>query len=192
MHVAIVIPALNEEKGIAWVLNRIHYTLRGKNYHMLVVDGGSTDRTVEIAKIKGAEVISQNGRGYGDAYIKGFKYALEKYALDIMVMLDADGTYDPAEIPSLINPIVKNEADVVIGSRFKGQIKKDAMSWLHRYVGNPILTKFSNLFYKVGISDAHCGFRAIEKCSREAKAKISWNRIRHRSAHRNNQEEIKS
>jgi len=66
-------------------------------------------------------------------------------------------------MPKLLEPLMEDEADIVIGSRFKGEIKKGAMPWHHKYIGNPILTGFINLFYKAGVSDGHSGFRAIKR-----------------------------
>ena len=76
-------------------------------------------------------------------------------------MGDGDNTYDFKEIPRLLEPLRQDEADLVIGSRFKGNIKPEAMSWLHRYIGNPLLTGLLNLFFHTNITDAHSGFRAF-------------------------------
>ncbi len=78
-----------------------------------------------------------------------------------VVMGDADGTCDFTEIPKLLKPLRDGEADIVIGSRLKGRIEEGAMPWLHRWIGNPLLTWFLNFFYKAGVSDAHSPFRAI-------------------------------
>ncbi|MCD6524518.1 MAG: glycosyltransferase [Thermococcus sp.] len=160
MDVSVVLPTMNEEEAIRIVLPRIKTVLNrmGLNYEIIVVDK-SEDRTPEIARELGATVVRQKGKGYGDAYLEGFKRAKGKYIL----MLDPDGSYDPEDIPALLEPLLKDEADFVIGSRLKGEIDPGAMPWLHRRVGNPLLTWILDLFFKAGISDAHCGMRAIKR-----------------------------
>ncbi len=158
--VSVVIPSLNEAKTIGTCIKKIKtvfkkYGIKGE----IIVADNSTDETPKIAESLGAKVVTPDKRGYGYAYLYGFKYARGKY----IVIGDADDTYDFLEIPKLLEPLMKDEADMVIGSRFKGEIKKGAMPWLHRYIGNPVLTKFLNVFFGTKISDAHCGFRAIKK-----------------------------
>jgi hypothetical protein len=87
-----------------------------------------------------------------------------------VVMADADGTYDLEETPKLLEPLAKGEADIVLGIRLKGRIMPGAMPWLHRYIGNPLLTFILNRFYGTKISDAHTGFRAA---TREALEKLN-------------------
>ena len=96
--------------------------------------------------------------GYGNAYLTGFKHARGRY----IVMGDADNTYDFLEIPKLLAPL-KNGADFVIGSRFKGTIHKGSMDGLHRYIGNPVLTWMLNFIFHTHYSDTHSGFRAITR-----------------------------
>ncbi len=160
MDVSVVLPTMNEEEAIGIVLPQIKGVLDGMglDYEIIVVDK-SSDRTPEIAKELGAIVVRQRGRGYGDAYLEGFKQVRGKYIL----MLDPDGSYDPEDIPTLLEPLLRDEADFVIGSRLKGEIDPGAMPWLHRRVGNPLLTWILNLFFKAGVSDAHCGMRAIKR-----------------------------
>jgi hypothetical protein len=130
----------------------------GLSYEIIVVDK-SSDRTPEIARSLGAIVIRQRGRGYGDAYITGFRHARGRY----IVMGDPDGSYDFSELPKLLEPLLKGEADLVMCTRLRGEIKRGAMPWLHRYIGNPLLTKILNVLFKTRVSDAHCGFRAIRR-----------------------------
>ena len=162
-EVVIVIPTLNEEAGIGWVLDRVHETMKklGKTYHIVVVDGGSRDKTVEIARSKGAEVIFQEGKGYGDAYIQGFNYAIRRYKPKIIVMLDADGTYDPAEIPRLIKPIEENQAEMVIGNRFAG-LQPGAMTTLNK-IGNKMLSRLARIMIGVNVRDTQSGYRAMTR-----------------------------
>ena len=162
-EIVVVIPALNEEAGIGWVLDRLHETLKklSKTYHIVVVDGGSQDKTVEIARSKEAEVIFQEGKGYGDAYIQGFSYAIKKYKPKIIVMLDADGTYDPAEIPHLIKPIEQDQADMVVGNRFK-RLQQGAMATINK-VGNELLSWLARLMIGINIQDTQSGYRAMTR-----------------------------
>jgi hypothetical protein len=162
MKISIVIPALNEEgivgKTVRTVpLNELHEN--GLETEIIVVDNASTDNTAKEAEEAGARVVLGSKRGYGNAYLAGFKEADG----DIIVMGDADGTYPFQITNEFIQPILRGEADFVMGSRLKGDIKEGAMPALHRYVGNPFLTWILNKLFGAGISDAHCGMRAIKK-----------------------------
>jgi glycosyltransferase involved in cell wall biosynthesis len=162
MKVSVVIPALNEEgivgKTVLSVpikkLNDI-----GLETEIVVVDNASTDNTSKEASNAGARVVLETKRGYGNAYLRGFNEANG----DIMVMGDADGTYPFDEMVEFIQPILKGEAEFVMGSRLKGDIRPGAMPALHKYIGNPFLTKVLNMLFHTGISDAHCGMRAMTK-----------------------------
>ncbi|ASJ03619.1 dolichol-P-glucose synthetase [Thermococcus profundus] len=160
MDVSVVLPTMNEEEAIQTVLPRIKAVLdrTGLRYEIIVVDR-STDKTPQIARELGAVVIRQRGRGYGDAYLEGFRAARGRFIL----MMDPDGSYDPEDIPALLEPLLKDEADLVMGNRLKGEMDEGAMPWLHRKIGNPLLTWILNFFFKAGISDAHCGMRAIRR-----------------------------
>ena len=125
---------------------------------IIVVDS-SADDTPEIAKSMGADVVKPQKLGYGNAYLYGFNKAQGKY----IVMMDGDLTYDPREIKGLISKLQDGSADMVMGTRLRGEIKPGAMPNLHRYIGNPILTWILNLLFATGISDAHCGLRAITR-----------------------------
>jgi len=159
LEVSVVIPTLDEEDSIGICIEKIKKIFEGKIRGEIIVADNSVDRTPEIASSKGATVVTPDKRGYGYAYLYAFKYAKGEN----IVIGDGDNTYDFSEIPMLLEPLRKGEADIVMGSRFKGKIKKGAMPWLHRYIGNPVLTGFLNLFFNAGISDAHCGFRALKK-----------------------------
>lgn len=156
-----VLPTRNEREGIGECIRTIQqvFEREGIDGEIIVADS-STDDTPSIACSLGARVVKPDRLGYGYAYRVGFASARGRY----IVMGDADGTYDFSELPRLLGPL-KNGADMVIGSRFRGTMEKGAMPWLHRRIGNPILTWFLNVFFKAGVSDAHSGFRAF---SREA------------------------
>jgi glycosyltransferase involved in cell wall biosynthesis len=101
--------------------------------------------------------VSENRRGYGSAYLAGFAAARGRY----IVMADADLTYDFGEIPRFVG-LLEEGAELVMGDRMD-DIQPGAMPWLHRYVGNPVLTGVLNLFFKTGVKDAHCGMRALRR-----------------------------
>lgn len=156
--VSVVIPALNEEKTIgACISNIIEGCERaGISYEIIVADS-SIDQTPVIAASMGARVIYPATRGYGNAYLAGFSHAIGQ----IIVIGDADNTYDFRIIPELIRPIQAGNADMVIGSRMKGTILPGSMPPLHQYLGNPLLTWLLNLAFGTRYSDCHSGFRAI-------------------------------
>ena len=159
-EVSVVIPTKDEEKSIGICIERVLRVFNDNHIDgEIIVADSSSDRTPEIARNLGAKVIKVDKLGYGNAYICGLEHA----AGDYIVMGDGDATYDFSEIPKLLEPLKRGEADIVIGSRFDGEIKKGAMPWLHRYIGNPVLTLFLNLFFKANVGDAHSGFRALTK-----------------------------
>ncbi|MFH0861143.1 MAG: glycosyltransferase family 2 protein [Candidatus Altiarchaeota archaeon] len=165
MHrVSVVIPALNEEGSVGGTVRSVPKDALkrvGFDVEILVVDNGSSDSTASEAEKAGARVVSEDKRGYGNAYISGFSSARG----DILVMADADGTYPLETLPDFIRPIADGRADFVIGSRMKGSIEPGAMPWLHRHVGNPILTFFLNRLFGTNISDSHCGMRAFTRAA---------------------------
>jgi glycosyltransferase involved in cell wall biosynthesis len=151
------IPAYNEEKTIAKVV------LKAKKYvdKVIVCDDGSTDMTAEIAEALGAEVIKhERNMGYGAAIISLFKRAREVRA-DIMVTLDADGQHDPDYIPELTRPIIRGEADIVIGSRF---LTSEAETPSYRRIGIKMINWLTKRKVKE-VSDTQSGFRAYSKRS---------------------------
>jgi len=159
IEVSVILPALDEERTIGECITKIQKVFHDNaiNGEIIVADS-STDRTSEISSSLGAIVIRPEKNGYGNAYLTGFRHARGLY----IVMGDADNTYDFLEIPKLIAPL-KNGADFVIGSRFKGIIHKDSMDGLHRYIGNPVLTWMLNFIFHTRYSDTHSGFRAITR-----------------------------
>ncbi len=160
MEVSVVIPCLNEEKTIGVCIKKAIESFKneGVSGEVIVVDNSSTDNSSHIAKSMGAKVLYQPVRGYGSAYLMGLEEANGKY----IIMADADNTYDLQEIGKFLIPL-RQGYEFCIGSRFKGKILSGAMPWLHRYIGNPLLTWMLNLFFGAKISDAHCGMRAVSK-----------------------------
>jgi glycosyltransferase involved in cell wall biosynthesis len=158
--IAIVIPTLNECKAVGKVVTAVKSAMNGYNYQLLIVDGHSTDGTDQIAKEKGAAVIYQRGKGYGDALKTGFVYARKRLGAKILVMLDADMTYDPKHIPALVTPILKDEADMVVGNRFAG-MQKGAMPFVNR-IGNRVLRLVAKLAVGLNVCDTQSGMRAFK------------------------------
>jgi glycosyltransferase involved in cell wall biosynthesis len=157
--VSVVIPCLNEASSIE---RCVRQALDAVDRHewmaeVIVADNGSEDGSAEIARAVGALVVHEPRRGYGSAYLAGFAAA----AGDYIVMADADLTYDFDDIPRFVEELDKG-ADLVMGNRMKG-IQPGAMPWLHRYVGNPLLSGVLNLFFRTGVGDAHCGMRAVRR-----------------------------
>lgn len=156
----VVLPTLNEEAGVAICIEKIKAAVAELAVPTeIIVSDSSTDRTPDIAREKGAIVVEPDKPGYGYAY----RYAFRQARGDVVVMGDADTTYDFESIPRLLEPIIEGNADIVMGSRLQGEIEPGAMPPLHRYVGNPLLTRFLNLFYNAGVSDAHSGFRVFTR-----------------------------
>jgi glycosyltransferase involved in cell wall biosynthesis len=157
--ISVVLPALDEELTIGNCIKKIQTVFLDNSIDgEIIVADASTDRTAEIARSMGATVIHPEKNGYGNAYLAAFEYARGQY----IVIGDADDTYDFLEIPKLLAPL-KNGADFVIGSRFRGTIHPGSMTALHRYIGNPVLTWLVNWIFHTRFSDTHSGLRAITK-----------------------------
>jgi hypothetical protein len=162
VDVSIVMPCLNEATCIAACIANAEEALRmiaarfGLGGEIVIADNGSTDGSQGIATALGARVVPVAVRGYGAAMIGGGHAARGQY----IVFGDADGSYDFREAVTMIGRLMDG-ADLCMGSRFKGGIEKGAMPWKNRYIGNPILTGIVNVIYRPGISDAHCGLRAV-------------------------------
>jgi glycosyltransferase involved in cell wall biosynthesis len=157
--ISVVIPCLNEQENIeACVANAwAGIEASGLTGEVVVVDNASEDDSARLAEKAGARVVREPRRGYGSAYLAGFAAARG----EVIVMGDADLTYDFGEIPRFV-ALVREGADMVIGDRMDN-IKPGAMPWLHRYIGNPLLSGVLNLFYRTGVRDAHCGMRALRR-----------------------------
>lgn len=154
MSVSVVIPALNEEESIAVVLEAIPRHLVGE---ILVVDGGSTDRTASIARRLGARLVDEPRRGYGRACAAGLAAAGQ----DIVVFLDADGADDASAIEQLITPLLQNAADLVLGSRLMGGLARGSMPW-HQQLGNRLAAWLFRRLYQLQISDLS-PLRAVDR-----------------------------
>ena len=154
MRVSFLVPAYNEENTIGEVLERI--AALGLDTQVIVVDDGSTDQTAAIAEKHGATVIRQANTGKGAA----IRAAIGAVDGDIVVIQDADMEYDPAEVPELIEPILRGVADVVYGSRLRGGKAQRAYLFWH-LAGNRFLSLLTGLLYNTTLSDMETGYKAF-------------------------------
>ncbi|MFW3145798.1 MAG: glycosyltransferase [Thermoplasmatota archaeon] len=156
MRVLAAIPARNERTAIGSVV-----TLAKKHVDtVLVVDDGSSDKTALIAKLAGAEVIRHEvNRGKGEAMLTALKWA-DRNKYDIIVFLDGDGQHDPDAIPDLLKPIIRDEADITVGSRWLHEEGLSEMP-IHRVLGNWVLSTTTSLSLSKFIRDSQSGFRAF-------------------------------
>lgn len=167
MKLCVLIPAFNEEETITDVINKIpKKTDNIDEIITLVVDDGSTDQTKELSKANGAVVVSHSRNlGVGSAFTTGLNTALKLNA-DILVNIDADGQFSPDEIPSLIRPIIENNADFVCGDRFtdyEGNTKKPENMPSLNYWGNRRMSQLISVLINCKFNDVSCGFRAYSK-----------------------------
>ncbi len=165
-EISIILPCRNEEQAIDFCLNQIKKTIKQHKLKAeIIVSDSSTDNSPKIAKKHKVKLIKHDKEGYGNAYLEAFPHAKGKY----IFMADCDGTYDFNEIPNFLNHL-KQGYDLILGNRFSGNIEPDAMSFSHKYIGNPVLSGILRLFFKTEIKDSHSGMRAIKK---EALDKLS-------------------
>jgi glycosyltransferase involved in cell wall biosynthesis len=159
-EVSVVMPCLNEAATVARCVEKAlqAMSLAGLPGEVVVADNGSTDGSAKLAMEAGARVVPAPVRGYGAAYLAGIAAARGRY----LVLGDADDTYDFGTVAEFVAAL-KAGYDVALGSRFKGTILPGAMPWLHRYLGNPVLTTILSLFFGRRVSDAHCGMRALTR-----------------------------
>jgi len=156
MRIVCIIPAFNEEQTISQVVSE---AIKHSD-QVLVVDDGSQDRTAELSRKAGASVISHMLRlGTGGALSTGFRAALEG-GFQALVTIDGDGQHDPNEMPTVLNPILKDEADVVIGSR---RLKKSGSTPLLKWIGNRVLSIATSFASGTRITDSQSGFRAYRR-----------------------------
>ena len=154
MHTSVIIPAINEEQSLEYVLAAIP---SDEVTEIILVDGGSTDNTVSVAKLAGALVVHQSRRGYGLACATG----VDQASGEVVVFMDADGADDPAQIHDLISPLQDGVTDMVLGSRLAGNISKGAMPW-HQHFGNWLSALLIRGLYGLQITDLS-PFRAVRR-----------------------------
>jgi len=159
VEVSVVIPCLNEAENIEECVRRSREALDAAGIvgEVVVADNASDDGSGELAAAAGARVVHEPRRGYGSAYLAGFGAARGEY----IVMLDADMTYPFKDIPRFVEEL-RAGAQLVMGDRMDN-IEPGAMHWMHRYIGNPLLSGTLNLFFRTGVRDAHCGMRGFRR-----------------------------
>jgi glycosyltransferase involved in cell wall biosynthesis len=155
VNVAIIIPAHNEESPLPGVLAEIPAEASD---NVIVVDNRSTDRTAEVARQAGVQVVSEPRAGYGYACAAGVRAAMDRNA-GVLVFLDGDGSFDPAQIADLLSPIAAGQADLVLGSRPAGEMEPGAMP-PHARFGNWLVARLMRLLYGLRVTDLG-PFRAI-------------------------------
>lgn len=164
MKLVIIIPCYNEEKTLPDVLKTIPKKIHGiKKIETVVIDDGSTDKTVKVAKKYKAIVIShKRNEGLGHAFKTGIEKALALDA-DIIVNIDGDGQFNPLDIPKLVKPILNNEADVVTATRYKDHLSHNLKNRFIKNLGNRFFTWLINKLTGSKFTDVSCGFRAYSK-----------------------------
>lgn len=160
IELSVVMPCLNEARTVGICVGKAlaAFASAGVAGEVIVADNGSTDGSREIASRAGARVIPVRERGYGAALQGGIAAARGRYVL----MGDADDSYDFSAIEPFVERLRAGD-ELVMGNRFKGGIRAGAMPWHHRYIGNPVLTRVLNLFFRARVGDAHCGLRAFRR-----------------------------
>ncbi len=158
--VSVVVPCLNEANSLAFCINKAINAFRaaGLRGEVVVADNGSTDGSIQIAEANGARVVHVPQRGYGAALKGGIASAHGAY----IIMGDADDSYDFTDVPRFVEKL-REGFDMVMGNRFRGEIKPGAMPPLHKHFGNPGLTALLNLFFHTGIGDCYCGMRGFTR-----------------------------
>lgn len=155
MKLSVIIPALNEEESLPFVLGELPWSTL---HQVIVVDNGSQDRTAAVAAAYGALVVREPQRGYGSACMAGVQVASET---DILIFLDADGSFDANEIAALVDPIARGEAEFVLGSRLAGRREAGAMP-LHGVFGNWLMAAVIRRLAGIPLTDLG-PFRAIKR-----------------------------
>ena len=160
LELTILMPCLNEGETIGTCIRKAFTFLRRVSVEgeVLIADNGSTDNSIEIARLAGARVVSVGQKGYGAALMGGIEAARGRF----IIMGDADDSYDFAKLDQFLDKL-RAGFDVVVGNRFVGGIERGAMPWLHRYLGNPVLSFFGRHFFSLPIGDFHCGLRGFTK-----------------------------
>ena len=162
IELTILMPCLNEAETVATCVGKAHdfLTRTGTAGEVLIADNGSTDGSQELARLAGARVIDVAAKGYGSALLGGIRAARGRF----VIMGDADDSYDFSRLDVFLESLRAGHS-MVVGHRFRGGIRPGAMPWLHRYLGNPVLSFLGRLFFSCGIGDFHCGLRGFDRAA---------------------------
>ncbi len=160
IELSVVMPCLNEAETLAACIVKAQQALEKAQIsgEIIIADNGSTDGSREVAERLGAKVVPVAARGYGNALMGGIAAATGKY----IIMGDADESYDFGQMSRFVDKL-REGADLVMGNRFRGGIEQNAMPLLHKYLGNPALTRIGRLFFHSPVGDFCCGMRAFRK-----------------------------
>ena len=160
IEVSVVMTCLNEANSLGACIAKAQSAFRQHNIpgEVVVADNGSTDGSVEIAEGLGARVVRVQAKGYGNALMGGIAAARGQF----VIMGDADDSYDFSEVPRFVAKW-REGFEVVMGNRFRGEIKSGAMPWHHKYIGNPVLSTILRILFQASIGDSHCGMRGFTK-----------------------------
>jgi glycosyltransferase involved in cell wall biosynthesis len=158
LELTILMPCLNEAETVARCIQKAQSFLDDNNVlgEVLIADNGSTDGSQEIAQAQGARVVKVEPKGYGNALLGGIHAAKGQY----IIMGDADDSYNFSNLEGFVEKL-RDGYELVMGNRFKGGIKRGAMPFLHRYLGNPVLSAIGRLFFDTPAGDFHCGLRGF-------------------------------
>ena len=159
-ELTVLMPCLNEEATLGICISKAMKCIADNHIagEVVIADNGSTDHSIAIAEGLGARVIHVAEKGYGSALLNGIKSARGKY----VIMGDSDDSYDFTQLVPFLEKL-RQGSDLVMGNRFKGGIRKGSMPFLHRYLGNPVLSFIGRLFFGIGIGDFHCGLRGFRR-----------------------------
>lgn len=160
LELSILMPCLNEERTLGNSITKAQTFLQRSGIYgeVLIADNGSTDASIAIAKQLGARVVHITDKGYGAALQVGIQSAYGKY----VIMGDSDDSYDFSRLESFVESL-RDGSDLVMGNRFMGGIAPGAMPFLHRYLGNPILSFIGRCLFGIPIGDFHCGLRGFNR-----------------------------
>lgn len=159
LELTILMPCLDEAETLATCIEKANGYLQrsGVRGEVLIADNGSVDGSQTIARRHGARVVDVPGRGYGAALIGGIEAARGRF----IIMGDADDSYDFARLDAFVERL-RAGAHLVMGNRFRGGVEPGAMPFLHRYLGNPVLSFLGRIFFRIPVGDFHCGLRGFQ------------------------------